>query len=200
VKVKFYCTFNADDDCVRNLDNGLARTVDQTGQIMGLGTDKTAIAIARSMFIQIGKNVSTRDISGTLVLNLYQSHQESIDFAKQKKSNPAIIYAPIRATIARAHYQALNNPEHLAFGKVARLEQFIEVLDTGFATSENDSPAIALRNAYQNSKKGGSSEKLRLSFAAKTVTALYKYLSEASAKTLVEAKAQLFPIPEDGEE
>lgn len=200
VSSKFYCTFNANDDCVLNLDNGLARTVDQTGQIMGLNTDKTSIAIARSLFIQIGKNISIREISGTMVLSMYQSHQESIDFAKQKKSNPAIIYAPIRATIARAHYQAIHNAEHIAFGKVGQLERFIEILDAGFGSSENDSPVISLRNAYINSKaRTTSAEKTKLSFAAKAVTSLYKYLSDTNARVIQEAKLQLFPIPEDGE-
>jgi hypothetical protein len=198
--IKFYCTFNADDNCVANLDNGLSRTIDQTGQIMGLDTDKLSIAIAKCLFIQIGKNVSTRDIDSNHVLAMYQSHQESIDFAKQKKSHPSIVYAPVRAMVARAHYQALNNPEHIAFGRVDKLDRFIEVLDTGFATSDNESPIVALRNSYLNSKvKGATTEKTKLSFAAKTVTAIYKYLSDSNTKVIQEAKAQLFPIPEDGE-
>jgi len=200
VTVQFYCTYNALDKCVLNLDNGLSRTVDQTGQIMGLGTDKLAIAIARALFIRIGQSVVTRNIEGALLLKMFQAHEDSITFAKVRFSNQFIAYAPIRAIIARAHYQALNNPESVAYGRISSLTKFIEVLDTGFAESLLDSPIIALRNAYLSSKtKSGSSEKVKLIFAGKTITALQKYLKLEPSKLIKESKTQPFTIPEDNE-
>jgi hypothetical protein len=74
------------------------------------------------------------------------------------------------------------------------------VLDTGFAESLLDSPIIALRNAYLSSKtKSGSSEKVKLIFAGKTITALQKYLKLEPSKLIKESKTQPFPIPEDNE-
>lgn len=196
--IQFYCTYNADDDCMLHLDSNLPRTVDQTGQILGLNTDKLAISIAKAMFIDVtNSSRKIRGIDTASLLRMFEDYSESINFSKGKRNKGAILFAPLRAMIARAHYNTTISSS-FAFGHLENLKRFVEVLDTGFSVSEAEASAIALRNLYLNSKtRNFTSYDGKVRFAAKSVTAIQHFLCGNPTKILREAKVQLFPLKDE---
>lgn len=191
VEIWFWCTFNADDTVKTTLDSGSPRTIAQTGQIIGLETTATDVAIAKALMIKIEEKVVPRMVDTQELLAIFEQYQEGIHLAGLRKSSQPILYAPIRAAIARAFYCLPDAGD--------KLHRFIEVLDSGFSEGAAESAAIALRNAYLNMPRRKSSSKdAKISMAAKAVLAVQKFAEGESVRSLGEAKRQLFPLKIDG--
>lgn len=196
--VQFYCTYNAEDNCILNIDNGMPRSTHQTGQILGLNTDKFTLAITRALLLDLKNPTKTnRNIEGVKILEMFESYRESIIFAKGESPKTAILYAPIRAVIARAHYNC-ELKESLYYGKASKLKTFVEVLDTGFSSDESQSSAIALRNSYLSTPfRNCSSQSGKIKLVAKAAYAIDAFLNNRPCRNVKEVKEQIFPIPSD---
>ena len=77
------------------------------------------------------------------LLDLYVKHQEAIDFvAKSYGTANGVTHSALRAVVARAYYHENHK----------RLQEFMYVVDSGYAVTPNDDAAIALRNFYLQNK------------------------------------------------
>jgi len=191
IPIRFYCTFNADDRVKVLLDSATPRTVDQTGQILGLDTSPLKTAIARALFIKIEDKKIGRGLPVQKILDVYEKYSKGIDLASIKNGSNSISTAIIRVVIARAYYHC-SEPD--------KLKHFVEVLDTGFSISKQDSSAIVLRNLYlQMSARKLNSAAGKISLFRKSLTAVHKYLEGVSVKNLAEAKIQYFPLDLENE-
>jgi hypothetical protein len=162
------------------MDLGLNRTVAQIGQLQGLETTTHNVSIVRALFLPTAGYTSAGSMlsSPQKVLNLLIQHKEAIDFSAKTYGSRPVKFAPVRAIVARAWY----------YENRKRLEEFLEVFDTGFGQGPQDNAAIALRTVVDDMRKakaiGGSSDRRVLSF--KTVSALEAFLSNEERKILRE--------------
>lgn len=162
------------------MDLGLNRTVAQIGQLQGLETTTHNVSIVRAFFLPtVGYTSSGSMLSSPQkVLNLLIQHKEAIDFAAKTYGSRPLKFAPVRAMVARAWY----------YENRKRLEEFLEVFDTGFGQGSEDNAAIALRTVVDDMRKakaiGGTSDRRVLSF--KTVSALEAFLAREERKILRE--------------
>jgi hypothetical protein len=153
------------------LDLGLNRTVAQIGQLQGLGTTTHHVSIVRALFLPLPNYTGNTSMlsSPQKVLGLLVQHQEAVCFAAKTFGSRPLKYAPIRAIVARAWYHENHK----------RLEEFLNVFDTGYSQGKEDSAAIALRNTLlkmrEKGDEGGQSNRRILSL--KTVTALQCFLA-----------------------
>jgi len=169
------------------IDIGFNRTVAQIGQIQGLNVTTHHISMVRSFFLALPNSQPNRGAltSPQKVLDLLQTHQESIEFGLKCFGQERIRYAPIRSVVARAWYHENRK----------RLEEFLCVLDTGFSNGPEDNAAITLRNAYLKARasKAAGSGLERQEMMYKAVGAVESFLAredrrQARAKTTLKWK------------
>jgi hypothetical protein len=168
---------------------------------MGLGTKlNSKLATCKAMFIgaqlkpknktselsaqKLGGHVSLT-FSPNKLIDLYITHQKSIDFADDLRT-PAT--ASVRAVLARAYY----HENHV------RLEEFISVVNSGYTITPFDEAAIALRNALlvmrDDRKIGGSLSKIVV--YKKTITALSHFTANRNVRYVKEKDIELYPCPD----
>jgi hypothetical protein len=163
------------------IDIGLNRTVAQIAQVQGIIATNAHISMVRALhLVQPNGGKIPSMSSPQKVLSILATHRDAIEFAL-KKNGSGIMFAPVRAVVARAWYHE-NRP---------RLEQFLYVFDTGFSNGPEDSAAVCLRNSYNSITKGirnsgGSS--FRVDFAKKAVSALEAFLA-GEKRTAIKAKS-----------
>jgi hypothetical protein len=186
VAVKFYCTFNAETSSQLLLDTATPRRLDQTAQIMGMAATPTKIAIAKVLLLNIQDAKLNRFPCPDLVLSAFQKYEQGITFASEKRNRLGINTAFVRAAIARAYYHCEDT---------AKLDHFIEVLDSGFSTESSDASIISLRNACI--AKSISTDAKKLSIYKKALFCLANYLQGKTSKQLMEAKTQPFLLEID---
>lgn len=153
------------------LDIGMSRTVAQIGQIQGLNTQTNHVSLVRAFFLPlptISKYQQGVLTSPQKILELMVKHQEAIEFAFKRHGSNPILYAPVRAMVARAWYHENRK----------RLEEFLYVFDTGFSKGDEDSAAVALRNVVLDVKAKKTSGMLaRISLSNKACSAIEAFLS-----------------------
>lgn len=178
---------------VMTLDLGAKRTAANVAAIKGLKCGSREIAIVRSMLFP--RTSHTSSVTVQEVVAIYEKYKESIIFAMRrgKANRPGqLTNAPIRAAVARAHAWGVNHQ---------RLEEFIDVLSTGFPVSKNadeDSAAIALRNFYlkETAGKHNGGESLRLSFFYRGQGAIVHFLNRKTCKYSKELRTKIWPLPD----
>lgn len=166
------------------LDIGMNRTVAQIGQIQGLNASANQVSLVRAFFLPLS-NVSKYQkgvlTSPQKVLELLSQHQEAIEFASKRHGSKPVLYAPVRAMVARAWYHENRK----------RLEEFLYVFDTGFSSGSEDSAAVALRNVVleMRAKKTDSGNAARVSLSNKACSAIEAFLTKEERKMIREKSA-----------
>jgi hypothetical protein len=184
------------------VDIGQTRKVYQIAEIMGLGGSlNTKLATTKAMFIgqslkpknksaekealglaKIGATRTT--FSPNKLIDLYVNHKEAIDFADRLK-NPAT--ASVKAVVARAYYSQNHD----------RLNEFIEVVNTGFVVTAYDEAAVALRNALitMKAEKRVSGANYMKVVYKKTISALSNFMDNKNVRFVKEKETELYPLP-----
>lgn len=160
------------------LDIGMNRTVAQIGQLEGLNITGMHVSVARALYL-VGPNSRALDSmmsSPQKVLGTIKTHREAIDFSIKTFGSKPFKHASVRAIVARAWYHENRK----------RLEEFLNVFDTGFATSLDDSAAVVLRNFVIDlkSRKADAGGQSRQILAFKSVSAVEAFLAREERKQL----------------
>lgn len=182
------------------MDMGQSRSVAQIAQISGLnGTSlNKKFAIVKSMLFgqslkfknkkaeeNARKLASVDDvISAQLQISLYEKHKDAIDFSLRHPGGLMTI-APVRAVVARAYYHESHE----------RLDQFLEVMGSGYTETKGDEAAIALRSFLINNptiRKGGSD--CRRSVYKRTENAVSLFLKKQPRRNSAEIQTELYPL------
>lgn len=163
------------------LDIGMNRTVAQIGQIQGMNASKNQVSLVRAFFLplsSLSKYQQGALTSPQKVLELIREHYEAVEFASKRHGTRPILYAPVRAMVARAWYHENRK----------RLEEFLYVFDTGFASGVQDSAAIALRNVIldMRAKKVENGNMIRVSLSNKAFSAIEAFLAKEERKLIRE--------------
>lgn len=189
--IKFWVTLGAEDQVIRALDSGRTRSIAQTGQILGLGTSSMAVSITKALFIdptpEATRIPQMRDPDK--VFDTYRKFKEGIDFACRRYGGKrgGLGVASVRCLIARAYYRPGASHEALA--------RYLEVLDTGLSESKLELNATMVKNFY-NALPGRQGERGTLELHRKTMYSLDKFMRGEPISRLVQAKKQLFPLPD----
>lgn len=183
------------------VDLGQARKTNQIAEIMGIGSSlNSKLATTKAMLIgqtlkpknksadKEGLKLRTGGARMTFsphkTIELYLKHQEAIDFA-DRLTTPAT--APVRGVVARAYY----SQDH------ERLDQFIDVINSGFTITPYDEAAIALRNVMlttKNDKKSGAN--YVTSLYKKTISSLSNFIAGNNVRFVKEKEIELYPVPD----
>lgn len=170
------------------IDTGKKRTIADALNINGLATDSRAVAIGRRMMDGSSLLKNGGHGSRLEIIRFIEKHSEAIEFAKRQPGNGAIfLHASLRAPIARAWYTANRK----------RLAEFMEVLSSGFATSDDDRAAILLRNYYMANRQVMGRHAGEFALYLKTEQMLSDFLNREPVTTVRKAKSELFPLPEE---
>jgi hypothetical protein len=174
-------------EAMATIDSGYARTVAQSAKIIGVETNKHQLSIAKYLYFTYGSNIrDMKKVSRVKIIETYEKYSEEIAFAAQRFGTSNISYAPYRSIIVRA----------LVLGEdKAVLARFMEVVDTGLYSGDEESVAILLRGHILNRRhhrEFATSQDLYL----RSMWALDKFLKKKPYKTLGRASSQLYPIPE----
>lgn len=182
------------------VDIGQTRRTAQIAEMMEMGVTSlnSKLATCKAMFI--GKSLKPKNqkaqseaqkirasmswsFSPHELINLYQKYSDGIDFADQLKT-PAT--AAVRAVVARAWYHENH----------ARLQQFINVFNTGYAITQWDESAIALRNnlIVEKSGKHYGGSVARLITYKRTMSGLSNFLSNKNIRFVREKEIELYPL------
>jgi hypothetical protein len=117
-------------------------------------------------------------------------HEEALAFTEDcfKTTQRGVTVALVRATVARAFYHI----DHL------RLRAFVQVLTSGMPRELADGAAVVLRNALlARGDVGAKSAVQQVSIYAKAERAIVAFAKRQEIGKLYEAKAELFPLPEE---
>jgi hypothetical protein len=146
------------------------------------------IATLRRMLTGLSP-LTTRSLRPTEVQMALRVHEAALAFTEEcfKTSVRAVTLAAVRAVIARAYYSADR----------LRLRAFTQILVTGMPTDLADAAAVTLRNTLLASPAGSRSAVQQVSIYAKTERALVAFLKRQELSKIYEAKAELFPLPEE---
>jgi hypothetical protein len=146
------------------------------------------IATLRRMLASFSP-ITTRSLRPTEVQMALRVHEAALAFTEDcfKTSVRAVTLAAVRAVIARAFYTV----DHL------RLRAFAHVLVTGMPSELADTAAITLRNALLGSVPSARSAVQQVAIYAKTERALMAFVKRQELTKIYEAKAELFPLPEE---
>lgn len=181
------------------LDQPAARQIhDQIRLDRGLDVTSRDVAVAKQMMISVrphidrGVLLNLRDT--ILIERFYMRHHVAISYVTNlfKKAVPGITLASIMAVMSRAYY-SLDEHE--------RLNEFADVLTSGFTETRTASAAIALRNYLLSVAGRMSSRKVtsRIEIYKKTELALESFLKREPTLRLprTDLKTELFPLPEE---
>lgn len=172
-------------DAVLALDNNSRRTVGDALKVAGRPIH--TVAYTAIMWGMQGFEGNQKRKSYTESLAFEARHRDAITFALRASTrgggerSKGIISGHFLGPVARAYYTAEN----------LRLQEFVEVVRTGFGNGRKDDAAIALRNWLL--RAGVSHE--RNEVYRKTESALYAFLNQQSLDKVYETKTELFPIP-----
>lgn len=154
---------------------------------------------AMSTRMMVGNAGTKGYLSAEGLSRFLESHHEAIHFAIQAceghKKQRGVHVAPVLAAVARASY-------HLTAEQKDRLRRFVEVLMTGFASSDDERPAILLRNFLLSPLKHGGSRNSNQAgmIYAKTTRAIKAFIGREPITKLVEPVEDIYPLPGDERE
>lgn len=176
---------------IHALDMGVNRTAAHLARLKGLSITNNHLAILNCCFYSVSNGGKYPVFSKQEQVYYAEKHFEALDFATKKQCDSHVSYSPYLAPVARAYYSENHK----------RLEQFLQVLHTGFTISENpmdDSAAIALRNLYFKNKgiagrlNGGDA--MRIQSVKVASNALANFILRKSVKVAKESSVNHFPV------
>lgn len=176
-----------DKETQETIDTGKSRTMAQTADIIGLSATPADIALTKALWIDPSPGSKVPRVTDyEKVFDAFQQYQDGIKLAGQKHGAGSVSLSAIRAVIARAYYHCPTEADR------ERLSRFIEVMDTGLSTGEDEFPPVLVRGAYQALNSSG--ERAKIELYRKTQTAVHAYLNGETLKRLKQTKRQLFPL------
>jgi hypothetical protein len=179
-------------DAIEAIDIGVLRTSAHLAKLQGSNVTGSHIALLNCCFFCPTSNLTKPpSFSKQEQVELAIAHFEALDFALKKRNEGVVAYAPYLACVARAYYSENRK----------RLEQFLQVLHSGYTVSENsndDSAAIALRNLHfknrgQKIRQAGGRDTRVQAFKIGS-NALANFLLRKPIKILKESSANQFPV------
>jgi len=191
--VEFVVLQGLASDSIEAIDMGVVRTSAHLARLQGLSLTGHHLSLLNCCLFNPTGAATTRSPSYSKQeqVELAKAHFECLDFALRKRNDLAINYAPYLAPVARAYY----SENHL------RLEQFLKVLHSGYAISENpsdDTAAIALRNLHfktrQNSIRVTGGTEYRIQSFKIASNALANFILRKPVKVLKESNFNHFPV------
>lgn len=191
VPVRMNVTRGMERDAMMGVDVGATRSVSDLANVSGVDVPITAsmVATARSMIDSLmdhrGRTASSIYTSEETVKYILK-HYEAIYWACSLDLGKASC-APFRAVAARAYYTVDRR----------KLEEFYNILGTGFFKNECGEWAIKLRDLFISSRGMTGGYAYRRMLYARTERALAKYLEGAPFTRLCEAGIELYPVPSD---
>jgi len=192
---------------VRGLDPASQMVLDQPAvrqayeQIkIARGIDVTPrhIAIAKVMMTSVRDSDAQRVArSDTLILErYYMEWHEGINYVCHAFDNvghtiPRVTIAPVQGPLARAYYT--HQKEH------EMIDEFAEILVSGFTSREQASAAIALRNWLIGSSKSARRFVSRMETYKKTELALKAFYEKQTMRKVptTPLETELFPLPNE---
>lgn len=187
--------FDLDPDVVFVLDDHLKRKLIDIVHITkpGVSISTSHVGAAKTMMV----NVWTADRSGVLSrtsrqkqMDFLARHTPAIDFAVRECFHStkmrSITIAAVFAVIARAYYTQDRD----------RLKEFGQVLFSGITNSHDDDAAIVLRNWLMRLDTQGVRARSDAIYR-KVERALQLFLAGERVRNLIEAKEEIFPLPEE---
>lgn len=180
-------------DSIEAIDMGVVRTSAHLAKLQGLSITGKHISLLNCCLFNPTNAATTRppSYSKQEQVELANIHFDALDFALRKKNDLSVDYAPYLAPVARAYYSENR----------LRLEQFLQVLHSGYAVSENpsdDTAAIALRNLHfknrQNSIRVTGGVECRIQAFKTASNALANFILRKPVKVLKESSFNHFPV------
>lgn len=192
--IEFVVLQGLESDSIAAIDMGVVRTSAHLAKLQGLAVTAKHLSLLNCcLFNPVGSATARPpSYSKQEQVEMARIHFDALDFALRKKSNAlSIEYAPYVAPVARAYY----SENHL------RLEQFLQVLHSGYAISENpndDTAAIALRNLHfknrQTSMRVSGGTECRIQAFKIACNALANFILRKPVKVLKESSYNQFPV------
>lgn len=171
------------------MDAGMKRNSDDHFGMAGKGYPKGCGATVRAIFkSKWGGGAGA--MSDLVVDAFMQSHGDAVASVHKAFSGCKYGSGPVKAVACRA----LISRNVV----MSRLERFAEVLDAGIMRPGEDG-AVVLRNWVIQHGAANWSANSRKAFYGTTEHCLRAFIDKKEIKRAEEAKAELFPIPEDGE-
>lgn len=176
---------------IHALDMGVSRTAAHLARLKGLSLTNAHLAVLNCCFYAPSGGMRVSPFSKQEQVELAEKHFDALDFAVRKRgSDLGVYFSPYFAPVARAYYSENHK----------RLEQFLQVLHSGFTVSENpndDLAAIALRNVYFRNKGTGikaGAELDRIQGTRIASNALANFILRKPVKVCKESSSNHFPV------
>jgi len=176
------------------IDTGKMRSAHDAAKYQGLLIANIQVATIRAMMkfgrLGISGDISEKPIAITndVVIDIYKKYRDTIDTvynATSTKISP--ICGPVLAVAARA----------IICGKsTARVVDFIQVLESGVHTDEEDSAAIAA-GAFLRGLRGTSGYKMAKVRTRRTENALRHFIDRQPVRLLRATRVVEFPMPSE---
>lgn len=179
---------NVPAEVVAVMDSGRIRTIADQLKMVGDGSDKRAIQLARyvSSGLQTFNHSKGMLMSFNSALAAYDEHRDAIDFAlsfTQGNNRVKGWSTAFLTVISRAFYSADHR----------ELTRFMEILRTGIPLDICDSAALKLRDYMLSAQHAGSAQQKEL--YEKSQAALRAFLDRRIIQRLTGAPSELFHIP-----
>lgn len=163
------------------MDLGLRRTIGDVAKFFDTELTSARGAVAR--VIRAGPRDAARSLSFSELLEIYQEHQQAIEFVMPKASHKAGVNSISLAICARASYTQDNQ----------RILEFLDVVATGNIESKADTAALKFRD-FAQSLRSASTQETRVETYRKCQNALEHFLLR-SPITKLYGNDNVFPIP-----
>lgn len=207
--IPFILLMGFDPESQKVTNTGKTRTMAQTSAIVGQDATAFQISICKALWLspEQDKAKVPRVMDYQKVRNTIEQYRGGIELASKKFGGQgSVTLAAIRSVIARAYYHCAvegkdsEGNDILIFDdeEVAKLQRFVEVMDTGLSKGEHEFAPALVRDAYMNRKVRG--DRGTLEMYRKTIFAVDVYMSGTPVKRLKQSYKQLFPLPDFAEE
>lgn len=173
---------NVPNETAKYVDQGFNRNdLNVAHIVLGKKLSSNQASVAKRMYVGASRFRPTRSQR----LAFFERHQEALEFvfARVTRNQKGITQGPVLAPIARAWYSEDRD----------RLSEYCECLLSGEASGENQA-VIPLRN-YVTQNISGTIYQHQLYL--KSENALRHFLDRRPLNRLVEAKGELWPLPEE---
>lgn len=174
------------DEAMTEVDTGASRSVADAMRVLGHSVTLRDVATGRAMMMSVTMDGGASAPSRAERIAFVLRHAEAIAFAAPMEKSIGG-NATARAVVARAWYTRDRE----------RLAEFMEILQSGIARSDEDQAAIAFARAVsQRNIMTTKSARDRVTAYRKTCSCVLAFLERRQLTKIYECSIDPFPIPE----
>lgn len=170
-----------------NIDTGLGRSLVDNARISGIDPDLTNEMVSVARALETGERQRT-SMPNHQRLELVNKHREAIKWTiTHGPRGQGLRNQCFMAAVARAWYHEEDKE---------RLARFCKVLSDGFAASEDESAAVALRNYMLTKRNAHLNQVFRETFL-KAQNCIRSFMRRRSITLVKIVKEEAYPLPVD---